>query len=87
MVWDVPTVVQLGAVAMDHEQAELLGRLSDALGPVPRDVIENAQALFRENVARRDADENAEDVLEDLKDEALESRSAHSTHSAHVSQA
>ncbi len=76
MVWDVPTVAQLGAQAMDHEQAELLGRLSDALGPVPREVIENAQALFRENATRRDADENAEDGTEDLKDEVHESRSA-----------
>ncbi len=76
MVWDVPTVAQLGAQAMDHEQAELLGRLSDALGPVPREVIENAQALFRGNATRRDADENAEDGTEDLKDEVHESCSA-----------
>ncbi|WP_432587147.1 hypothetical protein ABVG11_16280 [Streptomyces sp. HD1123-B1] len=71
---DVPAVAQLGAVAMDHEQAELLRRLSGALGPVPREVLEQAQAVFGEGVARRDEDENADDEPDDLNDETCESR-------------
>ncbi|MEU8822105.1 hypothetical protein [Streptomyces sp. NPDC048636] len=73
---------------MDDEQAELLGRLSDALGPVPREVIENARAALRENAARRDAEENAaeeenaeadedaEEWSDDLNDEVHDRRSA-----------
>jgi hypothetical protein len=60
---------------MDHEQAELLGRLSDALGPVPVSVMDDARALFRENASRRGEDENSEDVRQDRKGEVRESRS------------
>ncbi|WP_435242721.1 hypothetical protein [Streptomyces cucumeris] len=74
---DVSAVAQLGAVAMDHEQAELLRRLSGAFGPVPREVLEHAQAVFGEGLARRDEDENdenADDEPDDLNDETCESR-------------
>lgn len=69
-----------GAGTMDHEQAELLGRLSDALGPVPKSVLENAQSVFRENASRLpDADGDSEDAAVDRKDQVHENRTAHAS--------